>query len=477
MRLLPRNRWLRRSLYLFLLVLLGSAGLYGYRHLVYRESAKYEDRILAELNQIDPDWAWEKMIAQSPNLPDDKNGYLHLEALQKKYSSIDATLIPDLPQDKVKLPGRPKLDVLNFPQLQDPKFKKELDEFLSELRKQVEYPQGWIPITWGQDAMTGTKTPPPLTQQAYFLIWDARRQALLNNPDLAIEDLRALLAVAQASRTPGMLIYVIVSWGQENNTVATLEQILAWSTPSASTLKKLQEDLERTLQKNPLVNGFRFERASSYQMMLRIGNQLSNGVRPPGAVSRNEIKRFFLNIRYPMYAPADRAHLLEDITKVIEQLKNNSPELKTTLAELEKEKEEAKARQNQEEENDAFSNVRPSTWMSALLKPSLTGMLKSDFNWKSTIRCGIGALAAERYRQSKNRWPENWEELVPEYLQEVPEDPWSDKPLRMRKTEEGLTIYSVGANGVDDGGLPEVLKTKLDLGFRLFNPQKRSATP
>lgn len=102
-------------------------------------------------------------------------------------------------------------------------------------------------------------------------------------------------------------------------------------------------------------------------------------------------------------------------------------------------------------------------------------MLKSDFNWKSTIRCGIGALAAERYRQSKNRWPENWEELVPEYLQEVPEDPWSDKPLRMRKTEEGLTIYSVGANGVDDGGLPEVLKTKLDIGFRLFNPEKRKS--
>jgi hypothetical protein len=32
-------------------------------------------------------------------------------------------------------------------------------------------------------------------------------------------------------------------------------------------------------------------------------------------------------------------------------------------------------------------------------------------------------------------------------------DPWSDKPLVYKKTESSFTLYSVGKNFVDDGGV------------------------
>ena len=42
--------------------------------------------------------------------------------------------------------------------------------------------------------------------------------------------------------------------------------------------------------------------------------------------------------------------------------------------------------------------------------------------------------------------------LVPEYLSQVPEDPYGDGPLIYRRTEGEFILYSVGADGEDDGG-------------------------
>ena len=55
-------------------------------------------------------------------------------------------------------------------------------------------------------------------------------------------------------------------------------------------------------------------------------------------------------------------------------------------------------------------------------------------------------------------------------------DPWSDKPLVYRKTDDSFTLYSVGKNFVDDGGEFGVLDSGrisnwLDNGDTIFWPQ------
>jgi hypothetical protein len=42
--------------------------------------------------------------------------------------------------------------------------------------------------------------------------------------------------------------------------------------------------------------------------------------------------------------------------------------------------------------------------------------------------------------------------LTPEFLDAVPTDPFDGAPLRYRLLPRGYEIYSVGADGHDDGG-------------------------
>lgn len=62
----------------------------------------------------------------------------------------------------------------------------------------------------------------------------------------------------------------------------------------------------------------------------------------------------------------------------------------------------------------------------------------------------VGA-AVERYRADKGAYPDTLEALVPTYLREVPEDPYSGKPLRY-STAPAHRLWSIGPDEKDDGG-------------------------
>lgn len=65
-------------------------------------------------------------------------------------------------------------------------------------------------------------------------------------------------------------------------------------------------------------------------------------------------------------------------------------------------------------------------------------------------------LAIKLFRAERNRLPGSLAELVPAYLDEVPMDPWAAQgPLvyRLDDTELGYTLYTVGHDGEDNGGL------------------------
>jgi len=62
------------------------------------------------------------------------------------------------------------------------------------------------------------------------------------------------------------------------------------------------------------------------------------------------------------------------------------------------------------------------------------------------------ALAVELFSRKNGRLPDELDELVPEFMEEVPLDPFDGKPLRYTVREEEYVIYSVGRDRVDDGG-------------------------
>jgi hypothetical protein len=62
-------------------------------------------------------------------------------------------------------------------------------------------------------------------------------------------------------------------------------------------------------------------------------------------------------------------------------------------------------------------------------------------------------LAIERYRLAhSNVLPENLSQLVPEFLEAVPDDPFDGKPLRYTKLPKGFVVYCIGLDRKDNGG-------------------------
>lgn len=89
----------------------------------------------------------------------------------------------------------------------------------------------------------------------------------------------------------------------------------------------------------------------------------------------------------------------------------------------------------------------------------------------------LKTAAAVKFFAIKNqRFPDSLQVLVPDYLEDIPKDPFDDfKPLKYLKTGKGYSIYSFGPDKFDDkaeivhSGKSEKTEEKGDLVFVLFN--------
>lgn len=94
---------------------------------------------------------------------------------------------------------------------------------------------------------------------------------------------------------------------------------------------------------------------------------------------------------------------------------------------------------------------------------------------RAKLRAAAACVAAMRYRRDKGDWPATLNTLVPDYLAAVPVDPFVGGPLAYRAREDGIIAYTVGRNGVDNGGKYGVIKAEEsdigdydDFGFRVW---------
>jgi len=90
----------------------------------------------------------------------------------------------------------------------------------------------------------------------------------------------------------------------------------------------------------------------------------------------------------------------------------------------------------------------------------LSGLLLADFQSvflkEATLEAMMlttkAGLACKIYKNQTGHYPENLDTLVPEFLDTVPLDPFSGKPLIYRFQDGGVLIYSVGSNERDEEG-------------------------
>lgn len=90
-----------------------------------------------------------------------------------------------------------------------------------------------------------------------------------------------------------------------------------------------------------------------------------------------------------------------------------------------------------------------------LLMPALYRVNQVAYRTRIDVEATLAILAIFQYQKQQGQLPETQYALVEKgLLKEVPIDPFSDKRLVYRRTDDGFILYSVGYNFTDDGGKP-----------------------
>lgn len=96
------------------------------------------------------------------------------------------------------------------------------------------------------------------------------------------------------------------------------------------------------------------------------------------------------------------------------------------------------------------------TMFDSLVKPAQESTAFADARTAAGLRLLVVEFALRAYRLEQGNAPETLDQLVHRYLSAVPDDPFrtGGGPLVYRNRPSGSLLYSVGPDGVDDGGAP-----------------------
>ncbi len=294
-----------------------------------------------------------------------------------------------------------------------------------------------------------------------LLHYDAMLRAQEGDADGAVQSVRAALNAARSLSDEPFPLSQLVRIGCRTVAVAALERTLAQGEPSADALAPLQRALEEDEPDDLLLLLMRGTRAGSHAML-------------EAGVSPTELRSLAMGI-YEGISPADRAALyvpgstigqraalLRHLNQVVEAAKLPEDQQQAPLARLEEE-------------------ARRGPQFVRLLAPAVANLRAQCRRSHAQLRCAIVAVAAERYRRQHGRWPESVEVLVAAgLLKEVPADPYDGAPLRFRRLDDGLVIYTLGPDGRDDSGTlnrKDPVADGSDLGFRLWDVASRRQPP
>ena len=82
-------------------------------------------------------------------------------------------------------------------------------------------------------------------------------------------------------------------------------------------------------------------------------------------------------------------------------------------------------------------------------------LLRRAMVFETARNMTIAAIALKRYELQHHQFPASFDDLIPSFLKTIPLDYMNGQVLRYRKNLDGtFSLYSVGENGVDDGGRP-----------------------
>jgi hypothetical protein len=501
---LPKKRgWFRRIVYLFgglfvlFLILLPLIFV-----MISRARDSEIQKRVAELDQSDPGWRYQDILASREAIPDSENAALVvLSAYSKLPKPWRPKLTPATPADDNMLPfgfaGPPLpepsedappgesppgsgpmgfvrpiqaeyLDDLvralpteaAIPEHLAREYERTLrsaNAALVEIRKLSKMSLGRFPILHDPNNFLNINL--TMVQEAREVAalasMEIDRLTMTGQGDKALEICRGILIGVRSMGDETTMISMLVRIAIDAVCVSAIERIVARTEPSEDALLETERLLE-SLGRDPiLLCAARGERAGTYQMMKAIieGKQSMAAFGPTGG---GKLGAFVANRSGSFLARQSLPELLEFHTQFVEA-----------------------ARLPIEKRDDSTSRIpMPTSMFGRLLLPAYQKLVDAEVRWAAYNRIVRLLLATERFRRIKGTWPNTLSDLVEaKLLDQIPIDPHNGKPLRMKKIGVKIAIYSVGPDKLDDGGhhiRSKPLEKGTDLAFYLWNPTARS---
>lgn len=448
--------WLKRLGKALLLAAVVGACTQAWRHY---QICKQLDETLAEMDRAEPGWRLADIEAAREQIPEEQNS---ARVIVAAFRLTPRGWPPREFEDRLTLPSpAEQLDPDVFARLA--KELASLQPALTEARKLADMPRGRHRLVYQRLVFETLLPDQDGVRRIAHLLWcDAMR----HNQK---QDMKAALASCQASFNAGrslgdepIAISQLIRMSCIMDACQAIERTLAQGDPPQDGLALMQDSLRAEDAFPDLLIAARGERASLHATFEAIESgdvPLSKLARTPpdwndyllGWFGRDKfreahptmlamISRFVAIARLPMH---EQAAAEEQLHLELCELKQSNP-------------------------------------LAILLIPALNKIGEASRRKHAYLRCLNAALAAERYRREKKAWPDNIDKLCPEYLAAVPLDPFDGQPLRYRRLDDGVVIYSVSHDGIDnDGNLdrPHPDQFGVDIGIRLWDADKRRQPP
>ncbi len=413
-------------------------------------------RLMARFDESDPGWRLNDIEASRATLPEEANSARVVVAVHRMLprGALDYKVMEPLD----KLPPPPELlDKARVDLLQ--RELKPLAPALRLARSLAKMPAGRHHLTIAPNPIV-TLLPDQQNTRAVFnlLRYDVLELGQTGDVKGAMRSCRALVNAARSLDDEPFIISQLIRISGIAVAANAIERSLALGEPPAGELVRLQKLLEEEEGHRTLLVALRGERAIQHKIFTGLKNG-SIDINALGAASGwdEKMASWFQTI----LARREHPEVLEMMSRAIDTARLPDHEQPAAEREL----------------DEARRNLPRSIVLVRLLMPGMSKVAAATRRKTAMVRCLKVLLALERYRLDKSAWPATLGELTPKYLSSVPVDPHDGKALRYRSVKDGVIVYSVGPDGIDDGGnIDRAAPTKpgTDLGYQLWDvPQRR----